>query len=35
VTHVFAGDRAQVRQASVEFALRGILEYLGAPVNRR
>lgn len=35
VTHVFPGDRAQVRQAAVEFALRGVLELLGAPVNRR
>ena len=35
VTHVFSGDRAQVRNASVEFALRGLLELLGAPVNRR
>ncbi|CAB3652158.1 CinA family protein [Achromobacter pestifer] len=35
VTHVFPGDRAQVRQAAVEYALRGLLEFLGAPVNRR
>lgn len=35
VTHVFPGDRAQVRQAAVEFALRGLLEFVGAPVNRR
>lgn len=35
VTHVFPGDRAQVRQAAVDFALRGVLELLGAPVNRR
>ena len=35
VTHVFSGDRAQVRQQAVEFALRGVLELLGAPVNRR
>lgn len=34
ITHVFPGDRAQVRNASVEFALRGILEFLGEPVNR-
>ncbi|AHV94560.1 CinA family protein [Bordetella holmesii] len=34
VTHVFAGDRSQVRQAAVEFALRGLLEFLGAPANR-
>ncbi|CFW44056.1 competence/damage inducible protein CinA [Bordetella pertussis] len=31
---MFPGDRAQVRNASVEFALRGILEFLGEPVNR-
>lgn len=31
VTHVFPGDRAQVRQAAVEFALRGLLEFLGTP----
>lgn len=35
VTHVFSGDRAQVRQQAVEFALRGVLELLGTPVNRR
>ncbi|WP_315137606.1 CinA family protein [Achromobacter marplatensis] len=35
VTHVFPGDRTQVRQAAVEFALRGLLEFVGAPVNRR
>ena len=35
VTHVFTGDRAQVRQAAVEYALRGVLELLGTPVNRR
>lgn len=35
VTHVFGGDRTQVRQASVEFALRGVLELLGTPANRR
>ncbi|WMD20155.1 CinA family protein [Achromobacter seleniivolatilans] len=35
VTHVFPGDRAQVRLAAVEFALRGLLEFVGAPVNRR
>ena len=35
VTHVFPGDRAQVRQAAVEYALRGLLEFVGAPVNRR
>lgn len=35
VTHVFSGDRSQVRQASVEFALRGLLEFVGAPINRR
>ncbi|OZI37355.1 damage-inducible protein CinA [Bordetella genomosp. 10] len=28
-THVFQGDRAQVRQASVVFALRGVLEMMG------
>ncbi|ARP93741.1 CinA family protein [Bordetella genomosp. 13] len=33
-THVFQGDRAQVRQAAVEFALRGLLETVGSPVNR-
>jgi len=32
-THVFAGDRAQVRQASVEFALRGLLDLLGMPLK--
>lgn len=35
VTHVFPGDRAQVRQAAVDYALRGVLELLGTPVNRR
>ncbi|MFD4837332.1 CinA family protein [Achromobacter sp. NPDC058515] len=35
VTHVFPGDRAHVRQAAVEFALRNLLEFVGAPVNRR
>lgn len=35
VTHVFSGDRAQVRRASVEFALRAVLEFVGAPINRR
>ncbi|MDH0737297.1 CinA family protein [Achromobacter sp. AGC78] len=30
-THVFNGDRTQVRQAAVEFALRGLLELLGEP----
>ncbi len=35
VTHVFPGDRAQVRQAAVDYALRGVLELLGASVNRR
>lgn len=35
VTHVFNGDRGQVRQASVEFALRAVLEFAGAPINRR
>lgn len=33
VTHVFPGDRAQVRHAAVEFALRGLLEFLGTPVS--
>ncbi len=28
-THVFQGDRAQVRRASVIYALRGVLEMLG------
>lgn len=28
-THVFTGDRAQVRHGAVEFALRGLLEMLG------
>ena len=35
VTHVFNGDRGQVRQASVEFALRAVLEFAGVPINRR
>jgi nicotinamide-nucleotide amidase len=35
VTHVFQGDRGQVRQAAVEFALRAVLEFAGAPINRR
>jgi nicotinamide-nucleotide amidase len=34
VTHVFPGDRAQVRLAAVEYALRGALELLGAPAGR-
>ena len=29
VTHVFPGDRAQVRQAAVEYTLRGLLEFVG------
>jgi nicotinamide-nucleotide amidase len=29
-THVFPGDRAQVRHGAVEFALRGLLDMLGA-----
>lgn len=33
-THVFPGDRAQVRNGAVEFALRGLLDLLGAPANR-
>ncbi|AZY48133.1 CinA family protein [Bordetella avium] len=33
VTHVFTGDRAQVRLSAVEFALRGILELV--PVSQR
>ncbi len=35
MTHVFPGDRIHVRRAAVDFALRGVLELLGAPVNRR
>ncbi|KRA00771.1 MAG: CinA family protein [Achromobacter sp.] len=35
VTHVFSGDRGQVRQAAVEFALRAVLEFAGVPINRR
>lgn len=35
VTHVFQGDRGQVRQAAVEFALRAVLEFAGVPINRR
>ncbi|WP_419204792.1 CinA family protein [Bordetella trematum] len=35
VTHLFEGGREQVRQAAVEFALRGMLELLGAGLNRR
>ncbi|MOA68098.1 hypothetical protein D3C78_1955590 [compost metagenome] len=31
VTHVFNGDRTQVRHAAVEFAMRGLLEFLGEP----
>lgn len=34
MTEVFPGDRAQVRQASVVYALRGLLELIGEPVNR-
>ena len=34
MTHVFPGDRTQVRQAAVEFALRGLLEFVGAPAGR-
>jgi len=33
-TQVFAGDRAQVRQGSVVYALRGLLELIGEPVHR-
>ncbi|WP_144630748.1 CinA family protein [Bordetella genomosp. 13] len=33
-THVFPGERDQVRQGAVEFALRGLLEMVGASVNR-
>ncbi|KOF52082.1 MULTISPECIES: CinA family protein [unclassified Achromobacter] len=32
VTHVFRGDRAQVRLAAVDYALRGVLEFIGEPV---
>lgn len=35
ITHVFGGDRGLVRQAAVEFALRGVLEFIGLPANRR
>lgn len=35
VTHVFDGDRAQVRHGAVDFALKGVLELLGSPVNQR
>ncbi|MDQ8031033.1 damage-inducible protein CinA [Bordetella genomosp. 1] len=35
VTHVFSGDRTQVRRAAVEFALRGALELIGSPADRR
>lgn len=34
LTEVFPGDRTQVRQASVVYALRGLLELMGEPVNR-
>ncbi|MGN6580295.1 MAG: CinA family protein [Bordetella sp.] len=33
-THIFPGDRAQVRHGAVEFALRGVLDMLGAPTRR-
>ncbi|WP_459615614.1 CinA family protein [Bordetella sp. 2513F-2] len=33
-TQRFGGDRTQVRQASVEYALRSLLDLLGASVNR-
>lgn len=33
-TEVFPGDRTQVRQASVVYALRGLLELIGEPVSR-
>jgi nicotinamide-nucleotide amidase len=29
-THIFPGDRAQVRHGAVEFALRGVLQMLGS-----
>ncbi|OZI39735.1 damage-inducible protein CinA [Bordetella genomosp. 5] len=35
VTHVFEGDRTQVRRAAVEVALRGLLELVGSPADRR
>lgn len=34
LTEVFTGDRAQIRQAAVIYALRGLLELIGVPVNR-
>jgi len=33
-THIFPGDRTQVRHSAVEFALRGVLDMLGAPTQR-
>ena len=33
-THIFPGDRSQVRHGAVEFALRGVLDMLGAPTQR-
>ncbi|MCD0505501.1 CinA family protein [Bordetella petrii] len=33
-TQVFSGDRSQVRLGAVVYALRGLLELIGEPVNR-
>lgn len=35
LTDVFPGDRTDVRQASVVFALRGLLDLVGQPVGRQ
>jgi len=35
VTHVFSGDRCQVRQAAVDYALKGVLEFIGMPATHR
>jgi nicotinamide-nucleotide amidase len=33
MTHVFDGNREQVREAAVLYALRGLLEFMGEPVS--
>jgi nicotinamide-nucleotide amidase len=34
VTHVFSGDRHEVRQAAVDYALKGLLELISLPIGR-
>jgi nicotinamide-nucleotide amidase len=34
LTEIFPGDRTEVRHAAVVYALRGLLELVGQPVDR-